>query len=161
MKNKRTIKNAVLSLVIIAAIVTITFTGVASRCVEMIAEAAVEVLGLEMQDVTIIPGDVVIDELPAKVDIKAYGVKRNGDITDHVKWRLLSENGEEAPIGIMPLASPEHGTLTVYITEPGVYIAEVSAGVLEDKNRSLRLNGIASQKEYQQGHRLSSEAHLP
>ena len=141
MKRNGTVRNIVISLVIIAAIVTVTFTGAASRCVDMIAETAVDDLGLEIKDVNITTGDVVIDELPAKVDIKAYGVKRNGDVTDHVKWRLLSEDGEEAPAGIMPLASPEHGTLTVYITEPGIYIAEASSGVLED---AIRIEALVS-----------------
>ena len=135
MNQSRIIRNVVLSGVIIAAIVAVTFTGAASRCVDMIAEAAVDFLGLEIKDVSITTGDVVVNELPAKVDIKAYGVKRNGDVTDHVKWRLLSEDGEEAPEGIMPLASPEYGTLTVYITEPGIYIAEATSGMLEDAIR--------------------------
>lgn len=132
MNRSRTIRNAVLTGMIIVAIVTITATGLSSRCVDIIAEAAVDILGLEMQAVSITTGDVVVDELPAKVDIKAYGVKCNGDITDHVKWRLFSEDGDEAPMGIMPLASPEYGTLSVYITEPGIYIAEASSGVQED-----------------------------
>ena len=135
MKRSRTARSIILSVGIIAGLVTITATGAASGCVDMIAEAAVDILGLEMQAVNITTGDVVVDELPAKVDIKAYGMKRNGDITDHVKWRLLSEDGAEAPMGIMPLASPEYGTLTVYITKPGIYIAEASSGVQEDTIR--------------------------
>lgn len=141
MNQSRIIRNVVLSGVIIAAIVAVTFTGAASRCVDIIAETAVDILGLEIKDVSITTGDVVIDELPAKVDIKAYGVKRNGDITGHVKWRLLSEGGEEAPRGIMPLASPEYGKMTVYITEPGIYIAEASSGVLED---AIRIEALGS-----------------
>ena len=141
MKNKRTIKNAVLSGLIIVAIMTVTFTGLASRCIDMIAETAVDILGLEIKAVSITTGDMVIYELPAKVDLKAYGVKRNGDITDHVKWRLLSEDGGEAPIGIMPLASSEYGTLTVYITESGIYIAEATAGMQEDK---IRIEALGS-----------------
>ena len=141
MKRNGTVRNIVISLVIIAAIVTVTFTGAASRCVDIIAETAVDILGLEIKAVSIMTGDVVVNELPAKVDIKAYGVKRNGDITDHVKWRLLSEDGEEAPIGIMPLASPQYGKLTVYITEPGIYIAEASSGNMED---TIKIEGLCS-----------------
>lgn len=141
MNRSRTIRNAVLSMVIVAAIVTVTFTGLASRCVDMIAETAVDILGIETKAVSITTGDVVVDELPAKVDIEAYGIKRNGNITDHVKWRLLSEDGEEAPIGIIPLASPEYGKLTVYITEPGIYIVEASSGNLED---TIKIEGLCS-----------------
>lgn len=66
------------------------------------------------------------DVFPAVYTFKAHGIMKNGNITDDIRWRILSEDGAEGAEGVSVLASPEYGNISITVSEPAMFFVEAS-----------------------------------
>ena len=118
----------IIFIVIMMALVIFMNTDTGRAVIGKALYAIEDVLGLHTESIVITPDELLIDnsEYPTTVEIRAYAEKENGRISDDIRWRFLSPEGEEGPDGIMPLASKGYGEMTACITKPGVYVVEAS-----------------------------------
>lgn len=115
-------------LVLFLALGTVINTSWCQEGIIQAHEHMRDAFGYKTESIVIEPGGVSFDadSLPATLTLTATAIDGRGNRSCDIRWRFLSEDGEEAPKGILPLASPDYGTMIAVITVPGVYIAEAS-----------------------------------
>lgn len=84
-------------------------------------------LGLDIVSIEL-SSELKTDEsvFPAVYTFKAYAVMKNGNTTDDIRWRILSEDGSEGAEGVSVLASPEYGNISITVSEPTMFFVEAS-----------------------------------
>lgn len=112
---------------LLSLIIFLSVTPAGHSICTVIRDETNSFLGLDIVSIEL-ASELKTDEgvFPAVYTFKAYGVMKNGNITDDIRWRILSEDGSEGAEGVSVLASPEYGTISITAEYPGNFVIEAS-----------------------------------
>ena len=114
-------------IVLLLLVIFLSVTPAGHKIFTVIRDETNSFLGLDIVSIEL-SSELKTDEgvFPAVYTFKAYGIMKNGNITDDIRWRILSEDGSECAGGVSVLASPEYGTISITAEYPGNFVIEAS-----------------------------------
>lgn len=112
---------------LLSLIIFLSVTPAGNSICTVIKDEINSFLGLDIVSIEL-ASELKTDEgvFPAVYTFKAYGVMKNGNTTDDIRWRILSEDGSEGAEGVSVLASPEYGNISITVSEPAMFFVEAS-----------------------------------
>lgn len=112
---------------LLSLIIFLSVTPAGHSICTVIKDKTNSFLGLDIVSIEL-SSELKTDEgvFPAVYTFKAYGIMKNGNITDDIRWRILSDDGSEGAEGVSVLASPKYGNISITVSEPTKFFVEAS-----------------------------------